>query len=137
MADESNMVLYTALYDSVGEALDDLGAIEQLHEDAIVGKFDAAVIDRENGNPHIVKRMDRPRVRVIPEVFGAGTLSRKELKEAAAELSGSQAALIVAGEPTLEKGFDQAVTKADKVVKRSLDATTDEVASELHAAAKG
>jgi hypothetical protein len=63
-------------------------------------------------------------------------LSRKELKEAAAELSGSQAALIVAGEPTLEKGFDQAVTKADKVVKRSLDATTDEVASELQEAVK-
>ena len=66
MADEGNMVLYTALYDSVDEALDYLGAIEQLHEDAIVGKFDAAVIDRENGNPHIVKRMDRPRIRVIP-----------------------------------------------------------------------
>ena len=136
MADHDNMVLYTALYDGVDEALDDLQAIEQLHEDAIVGKFDAAVIDRENGEPHIVKRMDRPRIRVIPEAFGGGTLSRKELKEAAGELSGSQAALIVAGEPTLAKGFDQAVTKADKVIKRSLDATTDEVASELQEAVK-
>lgn len=136
MADQDNMVLYTALYDGVDEALDDLQAIEQLHEDAIVGKFDAAVIDRENGEPHIVKRMDRPRIRVIPEAFGGGTLSRKELKEAAGELSGSQAALIVAGEPTLAKGFDQAVTKADKVIKRSLDATTDEVASELQEAVK-
>jgi hypothetical protein len=130
------MVLYTALYDSVDEALDDLDAIEQLHEDAIIGKFDAAVIDQENGKPHIVKRMDRPRIRVIPEEFGGGTLSRKELKEAAGELSGAQAALIVAGEPTLAKGFDQAVTKADKVIKRSLDATTDEVASELQEAVK-
>ncbi len=80
MADQDNMVLYTALYDGVDEALDDLQAIEQLHEDAIVGKFDAAVIDRENGEPHIVKRMDRPRIRVIPEAFGGGTLSRKESK---------------------------------------------------------
>jgi hypothetical protein len=136
MADQDNMVLYTALYDSVDEALDDLDAIEQLHEDEIIGKFDAAVIDQENGKPHIVKRMDRPRIRVIPEEFGGGTLSRKELKEAAAELSGAQAALIVAGEPTLAKGFDQAVTKADKVIKRSLDATTDEVASELQEAVK-
>jgi hypothetical protein len=136
MADQDNMVLYTALYDDVDDALDDLDAIEQLHEDAIIGKFDAAVVDHENGKPHIVKRMDRPRIRVIPEEFGSGTLSRKELKEAAAELSGSQAALIVAGEPTLAKGFDQAVTKADKVVKRSLDATTDEVASELQEAVK-
>ena len=136
MADQDNMVLYTALYDSVDEALDDLDAIEQLHEDEIIGKFDAAVIDQENGKPHIVKRMDRPRIRVIPEEFGGGTLSRKELKEAAGELSGAQAALIVAGEPTLAKGFDQAVTKADKVIKRSLDATTDEVASELQEAVK-
>ena len=134
MADNDNMVLYTALYDGVDAALDDLDAIEQLHEDAIIGKFDAAVVDRENGEPKIVKRIDRPRVRVIPEAFGSGTLPRKELKEAAQQLSGSQAALIVAGEPTLDKGFDRAVTKADKIVKRSLDATTDEIAEELEQA---
>ena len=136
MADQDNMVLYTAVYDSVDDALDDLDAIDQLHEDSIIGRFDAAVIDRKDGEPHIAKRMDRPRIRVIPEVFGAGTLSRKELKEAAGELSGSQAALIVAGEPTLAKGFDKAVTRADKVIKRSLDATTDEVAAELQEAVK-
>jgi hypothetical protein len=136
MADQDNMVLYTAVYDSVDPALDDLDAIEQLHEDAIIGKFDAAVIDRQDGQPHIAKRMDRPRIRVIPEVFGSGALSRKELKEAAGELSGTQAALIVAGEPTLAKGFDQAVTRADKVIKRNLDATADEVAAELQEAVK-
>ena len=48
-------------------ALDDLAPIEQLHEDSVVGKFDAAVVDQESGKPHIVKRMDRPRVRVVPE----------------------------------------------------------------------
>ena len=136
MSVQDNMALYTAVYDSVDQALDDLNSIEQLHEDAIIGKFDAAVIDRQDGAPHIAKRMDRPRIRVIPEVLGSGTLSRKELKDAAGELSGSQAALIVAGEPTLAKGFDRAVTKADKVIKRSLDATTDEVAAELQEALK-
>ena len=136
MADQDNMVLYTALYDNVGDALEDLGAIEQLHKDSIIGKYDAAVLDHQDGEPRIVKRMDRPRVRVIPEVFGSGTLPRKELNEAAADLSDSQAALIVAGEPTLAEGFDKAVTKADKVVKRTLDATTDEVANELQEAVK-
>jgi len=136
MADQDNMVLYTALYDNVDDALEDLGAIEQLHKDSIIGKFDAAVIDRQDGQPHIVKRLDRPRVRVIPEEFGSGTLPRKELKEAAADLSGSQAALIVAGEPTLAEGFDKAVTQADKVIKRTLDATTDEIANELQEAVK-
>jgi hypothetical protein len=135
MADD-NMVLYTAVYDEVSDALADLDALEQLHDDEIVGKFDAAVIDEQDGKADIVKRLDRPRVRALPEAFGGGTLPRKELKDAAAELTGGQAALIVAGEPTLEKGFDKAVTRAARVVRRSVDATTDEVASELREAAK-
>ena len=132
MAD--NTVLYTAIYDNLDDALDDLNALEMLHEDDMVGKFDAAVIDQENGQPHIAKRMDRPRIRVIPEEFGSGALPRKELKDAARELGPNQVGLLVVGEPTLEKGFDQAVTKADKVIKRSFDATTDEIASDLHGA---
>ena len=132
MAD--NTVLYTAIYDNLDDALDDLNALEMLHEDDMVGKFDAAVIDQENGQPHIAKRMDRPRIRVIPEEFGSGALPRKELKDAARELGPNQVGLLVVGEPTLEKGFDQAVTKADKVIKRSFDATTDEIARDLHGA---
>src|ERR1700742_1508015 len=134
---DDNMVLYTAVYENVSDALSDLDAIEQLHSDSMIGKYDAAVIDSENGKPHIVKRMDRPRIRVIPEAFGSGTLPRKALKDAARELTSNEAGLIVAGEPPLEKGFDTAVTKAAKVVKRSLDASTDEVASELQEALKG
>ena len=135
MADD-NMVMYTAVYDDVNDALADLNSLDQLHEDDVIGKFDAAVIDRENGKPHIVKRLDRPRIRVIPETFGGGTLRRNDLMDAANELGPSEVGLIVAGEPTLAKGFDKAVTKADKVVKRSLDASTDEIAAELQEAVK-
>jgi hypothetical protein len=94
------------------------------------------VIAHQDGQARIVKRLDRPRIRAIPEALGSGTLRRSELKDAAAELSGAEAALIVAGEPTLEKGFDKVVTKASKVVKRSLDVTTDEIANELQEAAQ-
>jgi hypothetical protein len=132
MADDNDsVVLYTAVYGSVDDALSDLDAIESLHSEQIIGKFDAAVIDQESGEPHIVKRMDRPRVRVIPEEYNHGALPRAELKDAAKELEPGQAGLIVAGEPTLEQGFDKAVTKAAKVVKQSLDATTDEIAQEM------
>ncbi|MGO9488879.1 MAG: hypothetical protein ACLQBB_07610 [Solirubrobacteraceae bacterium] len=134
MATDHELALYTAVYENVTTALDDLDDLEQLHKDEIVGKYDAAVIDQQEGKPHIVKRMDRPRVRVIPEEMGAGTLRRKELKEAAAELTSGQAGLIVVGEPTIEKGFDKAVTGAAKVVKRSVDASTDEIADELQEA---
>jgi hypothetical protein len=132
---DDKMLLYTAVYNDVS-AVADLDAVEQLHEDEIIGKFDAAVIDQENGKPHIVKRLDRPRVRVIPEAFGGGTLPRKELHQAAQELSSSQAGLIVAGEPTIEKGLDKAIGGAARVVKRSVDASTDEIASELQDALK-
>ncbi len=134
MAAQNELALYTAVYDNVNTALHDLDALEEMHKDELIGKYDAAVIDEENGKPHIVKRMDRPRVRVIPEALGGGTLRRKELKEAAAELTSKEAGLIVVGEPTIEKAFDKAVTGAAKVVKRSVDATTDEIASELEEA---
>ena len=129
-------VLYTAVYGNVNDALDDLQAIQQLHKDEMIGKFDAAVIDQEDGKPHIVKRIDRPWYRVIPEEFGGGALPRKELKDAAAELTSDLAGLIVVGEPTVEKGVDKAVTHSAKIVKRSIEATDDELMSELQEALK-
>jgi hypothetical protein len=137
MAENKTLVVYAAAYESVEAALADLDAIEQLHKDEIIGQYDAAVIDQENGKPHVVKRMDRPHIRVIPEWFGGGTLPRKELHEAAEQLTASQAGLIAVGEPTIEEGVDKALTKASKVVKRTVEATTDEITSELQEALKG
>jgi len=136
MSDNKEAALYMAVYDQVGTALADLEDLDQLHKDELIGKYDAAVIDVENGKPHIVKRMDRPRIRVIPEDLGGGSLPRKELKEAAEALHGTEAGLIVLGEPTIEKAFDKAVQGAAKVVKRSLDITTDEIAQGLQEAAR-
>jgi uncharacterized membrane protein len=130
------MVLVAAAYENVSDALSALSEIEQMHKDQAIGSYDAAVIDKENGKPHIAKRMDRPRVRVIPEQLGSGTLPRKELKEAAQTLTADQAGLIAVGEPTIEKALDKALTNADKVVKRSMDAATDEISSELQEALK-
>jgi hypothetical protein len=86
------------------------------------------MVDQEKGKPHIVDRMDRPIVRVIHEALGFGPLKRKELKEAAEELGAHQAGLIVAGQPTLGKGFDKAVTRATEVLQHTVDATADEIA---------
>ena len=131
MAKERDLAVFTAVYDSVDDAEADLKDIEELHKDDLVGTFDAAVVNQEKGKPHIVKRMDRPMVRVIPEELGFGPLTRKELKEAGSELQANQAGLIVVGQPTLEKGFDKAVTRAAKVMKRTMDPTADEIAQEM------
>jgi hypothetical protein len=136
MAENKQLVVYAAAYETVDAALADLDAIEQLHKDEVIGQYDAAVIDQENGKPHVVKRMDRPHVRVIPEWFGGGTLPRKELHEAAEQLTANQAGLIAVGEPTIEQGLDKAPTKAAKVMKRTVEATTDQITSELQEALK-
>jgi hypothetical protein len=136
MAESKQLVIYAAAYESADAALADLDAIEQLHKDQLIGQYDAAVIDKEDGKPHVARRMDRPHIRVIPEWFGGGTLPRKELHEAAEQLTASQAGLIAVGEPTIEQGLDKALTKAAKVVKRTVEATTDEITSELQEALK-
>ena len=136
MTEKKQLVVYAAAYESVEDALADLDAIEQLHKDEMIGQYDAAVIGKENGKPHVVKRMDRPHIRVIPEWFGGGSLPRKELHEAAVQLTATQAGLIAVGEPTIEKGLDKALTKAARVVKRTVEATTDEITSELQEALK-
>ena len=136
MADAKQLVVYAAAYETADAALADLDAIEQLHKDEMIGQYDAAVIDKENGKPHVAKRMDRPHIRVIPEWFGGGTLPRKELHEAAEQLTASQAGLIVVGEPTIEQGLDKALTKTARVVKRTVEATTDQITSELQEALK-
>ncbi len=136
MTDSKRQVVYAAAYADVTQALADLDAIEQLHKDEAIGSYDAAVIDKENGKPHIVKRMDRPRIRIIPEVFGSGTLPRKELHEAAEDLTANEAGLIAVGEPTIEKAVDKAIANAAKVTKRYVDAATDEIADELREALK-
>ena len=137
MAENKRLVVYAAAYETVDAALADLDAIEQLHKDEVIGQYDAAVVDKENDKPHVVKRMDRPHMRVIPEWFGGGTLPRKELHEAAEQLTANQAGLIAVGEPTIEQALDKALAKAAKVVKRTVEATTDQIASELQEALKG
>jgi len=136
MADAKQLMIYAAAYETADAALADLDAIEQLHKEQMIGQYDAAVIDKQDGKPHVAKRMDRPHIRVIPEWFGGGTLPRKELHEAAEQLTASQAGLIVVGEPTIEQGLDKALTKAGKVVKRTVEATTDQITSELQEALK-
>ncbi len=61
MADKKPLVVYAASYESLSSAEADLDAIEQLHKDKVIGEVDAAVIDKQNGKPHVAKRLDRPR----------------------------------------------------------------------------
>ena len=137
MADKNRLVVHVAAFSSVPDAEQALATIEQLYSDGAVGTLDAAVIDKENGKPHVVKRMDQPRIRVIPERFGGGALPRKELRAAAEQLTADQAGLlVVSSEPAIEKAVDKALTGASQVAKHKVDARIDQITSELQEALK-
>jgi hypothetical protein len=132
MADKDQPVVYTASFSSVTDAEKALDIIEQLYKTDAVGTLDAAVIDKKNGKLHVVKRLDRPRIRVIPEWFGGGALPRKEFRGVAEELTADQAGLlVVSGEPAIEKALDKALTGAVRVAKHKVHAPIDQITSEL------
>jgi len=136
MAEQEYVVVYAAAYPTVAAARAVLDTIEHLPNDEVIGDYDAAVIDKENGKPHVVKRMDHPHTRIIPEWFGGGALTRKELNEAAEELLAAEAGLIVVGNASIEPALDKAFTGTAKVVKREMAATIDQITSELQEAFK-
>jgi hypothetical protein len=136
MAEQDYVVVYAATYPTVAAARAVLDTIEHLHKE-IAGTYDAAVVDKENSKAHVLKRMDHPHARIIPEWFGGGALTRKELNEAAEELLADEAGLIVVGEATIEPALDKALTGTAKVFKREMEATVDQITSELQEALKG
>jgi hypothetical protein len=136
MAEPDYVVVYAVTYPAVAAARAVLDSIEHLHKE-IAGDYDAAVIDKENGKAHVVRRLDHPRVRVIPERFGRGALTRKELHEAAEELLADQAGLIVVGQAAIEPALDKLLTGTAKVFKREIEGTIDQITSELREAFKG
>jgi hypothetical protein len=136
MAEQEYVVVYAATYPTVAAARAVLNTIEHQHE-KVAGTYDAAVVEKENGKAHVVERMDHPHVRIIPEWFGGGALTRKELNDAAEELLADEAGLIVIGEATIEPALDEALTGTPKVFKREVAATVDQITSDLQEAFKG
>jgi len=136
MAEQEYVVVYAVTYPTVAAAQAVLDTIEHLHKE-MAGTYDAAVVDKENGKAHVVRRIDHPHVRVIPEWFGGGALTRKELNEAAEELLADEAGLIVVGEATIEPALDKALAGTAKVFKREIKASVDQITRELQEAFKG
>jgi uncharacterized membrane protein len=56
-----------------------------------------------------------------------GGMSRSELKEIGSMLEESEAALIVVGEATIERGVDVATRRAKKVMKQQVRADAKEI----------
>jgi hypothetical protein len=127
-----NAVVYAAVYKDHDTALADLDALGKMYEEDKLGTYDASVIDKEGGTPHIVRRVDRPTAGAVSEAFGSAVPSETDLERAADPLMGSEAGMIVVGEPEInEQEWDAAVNRASRIVKRDFNTRTDRVANEL------
>ena len=63
-------------------------------------------------------------------------ISRGDLKEFGDDLENGTAAVVVIGESKLEEQLEKAMTRADKLIAKEIDADADELQREIDAAAK-
>jgi uncharacterized membrane protein len=162
MADKP-VFLYAAIYDDIPDAEADYGAVGDLHAAGLIGTFDAAVIEKVDGEVHVHK-VEKPTQHgawtgiavgavagilfppsIIASAIVGGAaggvighlwrgMSRGDLKDLGEELDDGAAALIVVGESRIGEQVEKAVTRARKVVEKEIDAEADELKREIRAA---
>jgi uncharacterized membrane protein len=162
MADRP-VFLYAAVYDDIADAEADYEAVFELHAAGLVGTFDSAVIEKEDGKVRVHKT-ERPTqhgawtgiavgalagILFPPSIIGTAIaggvaggvighlwkgMSRSDLKELGEAMDDGNAALIVIGESKVDERIEQAVKRAKKVIEKQIDAEADELKREVEAA---
>jgi len=158
--------LYAALYDDIADAEADYDTVFDLHAAGAIGTFDSAVIRKDDDGKVRVTKTEKPTQHgawtgagvgalvgiIFPPailgsaIVGAGAgglvghlrkgISRGDLKELGDELERGTAAVIVLGESKIEEQLEKAVTRANKLIEKQIDADADELEREIAAAAK-
>ena len=158
--------LYAALYDDIADAEADYDAVFDLHAAGAIGTFDSAVIRKDDDGKVRVTKTEKPTQHgawtgagvgalvgiIFPPailgsaIVGAGAgglvghlrkgISRGDLKDLGDELERGSAAVIVLGESKIEEQLEKAVTRANKLIEKQIDADADELEREIAAAAK-
>jgi uncharacterized membrane protein len=165
MADRP-VFLYAAVYDDVADAEADYEAVFDLHAAGAIGTFDSAVIRKDADGKVQVTKTEKPTqhgawtgagvgalvgILFPPALIGSaivgagagglvghlkGGVSRDDLKELGDELDAGSAAVIVLGESKIEEQLEKAVTRANKLIEKQIDADADELRREIDAAAQ-
>jgi uncharacterized membrane protein len=165
MADRP-VFLYAAIYDEIADAEADYEAVFDLHAAGVIGTFDSAVIRREEDGKVRVTKTEKPTQHgawtgagvgalvgilfppavIGTAIVGAGAgglighlrsgIPRDDLKDLGEELERGDAAVIVLGESKIEEQLEKAVTRANKLIEKQVDADADEFKREIDAAAK-
>ena len=162
MADRP-VFLYAAVYDNVDDAQADYESVLDLHAVGLVGTFDAAVIEKDDGKVRVHKT-EKPTqhgawtgiavgavagILFPPSIIATAAagglaggvvghlwkgMSRGDLKELGEALDDGDAALIVIGESKVEEQIEKAVKRAKKVIEKEIDAEADELKRAVEAA---
>jgi uncharacterized membrane protein len=164
MADRPVFV-YAAIYDNEADAEADYEGVADLHAAGLVGTYDAAVLEKEDGKVHVHKT-EKPTqhgawtgiavgavagIIFPPSIIGSALvggaaggvighlhrgMSRGDLKDLGEALDEGEAALIVVGESRIDEQIEKATKRARKVVEKQVDADARELKRELDEAEK-
>ncbi len=157
---EKPVFLYAAIYDDIPDAEADFDAVYDLHAAGLIGTFDAAVIEKDEGKVHVHKK-EKPTqhgawtgiavgavagILFPPSIIGSAIvggaaggvighlwrgLSRSDLKDLGEGLDEGAAALVVVGESKVGEQIEKAVTRARKVIEKEIDAEAEDLKQEL------
>jgi uncharacterized membrane protein len=164
MADRP-VFLYAAIYDDIAAAEADYDAVFDLHVGGAIGTFDAAVIEKEEGDVH-VRKTEKPTqhgawsgiavgavagILFPPSIIGSaivgGTaggvighlwrgMSRGDLKDLGEGLDEGTAAVIVIGESRIDEQIEKATKRARKLLQKQIDADAEELKRQIDAEAE-
>src|SRR5262245_45899660 len=165
MADRP-VFLYAAIYDEIDDAEADYEAVFDLHAAGAIGTFDSAVIRKEEDGKVRVTKTEKPTQHgawtgagvgalvglIFPPAIigsaivgaGAGGLTghlsrgraRGRLPDPDDELEAGTAGVVVLGESKIEEQLEKAMTHANKLIEKEVDADAKELEREIDAAAR-
>ena len=166
MTATDGVFIYIGIYPSEAVAQGDYDVVKDLHALGAVGSYDAAVITKDDDRKvHVNKDETSTRhgawggiaagalvgllfppsliasAAVGGAVGGVGGhlwkgLSRSDVKEFGELIDSGEACLLVVGESTVENAIDKAALKAEKQVKRQVDASSADVDAAIADSAK-
>ena len=161
MAKADGVFIYIGTYPSESVAQGDYDVVKDLHALGAVGSYDAAVITKDDkGKVHVNKDETSTRrgawggiaagalvgLLFPPSLIASAAvggavggvsghlwkgLSRSDVKEFGELIDAGEACLLVVGESTIEDAIDKANLKAEKQVKRQVDASSADVDSAI------
>jgi uncharacterized membrane protein len=163
MSKDNPVFVYAAVYQDRDDADADYDVLLDLHDAAVVGSYDVALVYKDDqGKVHVTKH-EKPTqhgawtgaavgalvgIAFPPAILGAaavgaaagggighalGGMSRKDAKELGEYIDEGQAALVVIAKSQVQEQLDKALKRAQKSEEREVQADGKELAKELNA----